>query len=202
MHPVCGADFEYAQEPEKPWFIANTNTSLSVMPLWVINLNNLVDAPGNCEQDYDVNLLVNGWFCYAPLVIRQFPGYAPVKFSSVTSLIGDIIIDYQESDREFVTYAFEDSSVNRIWLTKADVNNTITIDAQGQQNLLNFYIPENKIHKFYGISGNTTSKEVASEMYQMEYNLESKINDGTTIKVPTGCEASDTNLQRLSLSCR
>lgn len=58
------------------WNIPSSQSPNSIIPMYYLSLENMTTKhqTGSCAaSEYNVDLYLNEWFCFSPLLIRQAP---------------------------------------------------------------------------------------------------------------------------------
>lgn len=75
------------------WNIPSSQSPNSIIPMYYLSLENMTTKhqTGSCAaSEYNVDLYLNEWFCFSPLLIRQ----APARIRGYnTTVHGEIIFD-------------------------------------------------------------------------------------------------------------
>ncbi|CAL5998079.1 Conserved_hypothetical protein [Hexamita inflata] len=177
LHQLCGTGFSL-QNGSK-WNLADSRNQLSIIPMWYIGLEDAIGSTKSCASDYDIEISINKWFCFAPLIVRQVP-YHVVQMDEVI-MDSDIIVDFSpvHPADTLLGYNISQSIINRFWLTKHNANKEIYLNIS--QSTVKFFISSSPLISFYGQSGNKTTATNPIELYQTEVQINNFVGVNTII---------------------
>ncbi|CAL6026368.1 Conserved_hypothetical protein [Hexamita inflata] len=177
---ICSSAFQ--SQNNEFWRVANTREPETTVSLWFVSLDSLTASKEACSDDYRVHVLTSEYFCFSPMLIREVP-FHTVLFNG-SHQTSEIIVDFNKKAADSkIGFKFIDSKVSRIWLTKANSDDTIDVSVQNSEVV--FYIPKNEEVKFYGVTGNRTTSSNSQELYKLEYQIKNEniINKNLQIKL-------------------